>query len=196
MSVISSTGLIILAAGSSSRLGRPKQLLDYKGQPLLQHTIEIAAQLGCKASALVLGANAHSIEEKIDLKSLDLITNENWEEGIASSIRFGLSHLLDKKSDLKHVLFLLSDQPYLSVEVVRELLSAHDENQAITACNYKDQMGVPVIFGKLFFEELMQLKGDQGAKKIVMKNIGIVSTITFVRGEIDVDTEEDYSRLD
>lgn len=195
MSVETSTGFIILAAGSSSRLGRPKQLLDYKGKPLLQHTIDISAQLACEAGVLVLGANGKQIEEKVDPKGLDLITNENWEEGIASSIRGGLSHLLEKKPDLKNVLFLLSDQPYLSVEIIDKLLAAHKKNETITACKYQDQVGVPVIFNHTFFIDLTQLKGDEGAKKIVMKNIDVISTIPFEGGEVDVDTEEDYVRL-
>ncbi|MEP1097687.1 MAG: nucleotidyltransferase family protein [Cyclobacteriaceae bacterium] len=191
----SSTGLIILAAGTSSRLGRPKQLLEYKGRPLLQHAIDIAVQFEWEASVLVLGANAAQIEEKINPKSLDLIMNENWKEGIASSIRSGLSYLLEKRPDLQHVLFLLSDQPYLSIEVVRELLTKHEKTLAITACKYQDQIGVPVVFSKDFFEELRHLEGDQGAKKIVMKNMDVVSTVPFDGGEVDVDTDEDYRKL-
>ena len=143
----------------------------------------------------MLGANADSIVEKISPKSLDLIRNEHWEEGIASSIRSGLSHLLEKKPDIQHVLFLLSDQPHLSVEVLRELLTTHEKKQLITACKYKDQVGVPVIFSKNYFNDLMQLEGDEGAKKIVMKNLDVVSTIPFEGGEVDVDTEEDYKKL-
>jgi len=196
LSVASSTGLIILAAGTSSRLGRPKQLLEYKGKPLLQHAIDIAGQFEWGAGVLVLGANARRIEQKIDPKGLDLIRNEKWEEGIASSIRLGLSHLREKKSDLHHALFLLSDQPYLTVEVLRLLLSVHEENKSITACKYQGQIGVPVILSHAFFNDLMQLEGDQGAKKIVMNNFDTTSTIPFEGGEVDVDTEEDVKHLD
>lgn len=190
-----STGLVILAAGASTRLGRPKQLLEYRGQPLLQHLIDLADQTICNPSLVILGSGAEEIKERIDSKSLEVIENPEWEEGIASSIRFGLSYLGEKNPDVKHVLFLLSDQPYLTIDVINELLKLKGANKSITACEYNDQVGVPAIFSHHFFEDLMRLEGDSGAKKIILQNMDYVSMVPFVGGEMDIDTEEDYERL-
>ncbi len=190
-----STGLIILAAGASTRLGRPKQLLEYREKPLLQHTIDLAAELRSDSSVVVLGAHAKEIKEKIDPSKLDIIMNDLWEEGMASSIRLGLSHLGRQDSRLEHVLILLSDQPYLTIDVLKELLKLQADTKSIVACEYNNQVGVPAVFSHHFFEDLMRLKGDKGARGIITKNLDFVSTVPFVGGEIDVDTEEDYRGL-
>ncbi len=190
-----SIGLIILAAGASTRLGRPKQLLEYRGKPLLQHTIDLAAELRFDSSVVVLGANAGEISEKIDMQTLDTVINEQWEEGMASSIRLGLSHLGKKESNLEHTLILLSDQPYLTIDVLNELLKVQTDSKSIVACGYNNQVGVPAVFSHHFFEDLMRLIGDKGARGIIAQNMDFVSTVPFVGGEIDVDTEEDYEGL-
>ncbi len=189
------TGLVILAAGASTRLGRPKQLLENNGKLLLQHVIDLAEKTGCHPMALVLGANASSIRRKVNSHSLDVIVNDKWEDGISSSIRFGLAHLGNKERDLQNVLILLSDQPFLSDQVLKNLLSTEKNLKSITACEYGGQIGVPALFSHHFFDELMKLEGDEGAKKIIMKNREYVSSVPFERGEVDVDTEEDYKRL-
>ncbi len=176
-------------------MGRPKQLLEYRGKLLLQHLIDLAIQTKCDPSVIVLGSNAEDIGGRIDPKHLQLIENKGWEEGIASSIRFGLTHLRSKEPNLKNVLILLSDQPYLTIDVLNELLSVQKNHKSIAACEYNHQVGVPAIFSHHFFDDLMKLDGDQGAKKIIMRNMDFVSMVPFVGGEIDVDTEEEYQKL-
>ena len=196
MSSKSSIGLVILAAGASRRLGRPKQLLDYQDTTLLQRVIDLANNIDFPSKLLVLGAYSDKISDKINAQDLEIVINPDWEEGIASSVRVGLSRIKENHPSIKHVLFLLSDQPYLTTNHLEKLVSKHRDDQAcITGSYYANQVGVPVIFSHHYFDELLLLKGDQGAKKIVMKHSESTQSIPFKHGEIDIDTEKDYLRL-
>lgn len=187
---------MILAAGSSSRLGRPKQLVEYQNKPLLQHVIDIINSFQFHPNILVLGANADEIRESINPKSVTVLENQNWSEGIASSIRLGVSESMKMNESLDGIMFLLSDQPFVTSELIDKLIEKHSNgNQPITACSYKDNIGVPAIFGSQFFPELLELKGDVGAKKIIAQNSESVEMVTFKHGSFDVDTEEDVHKL-
>lgn len=189
-------GVVILAAGSSSRLGRPKQLVKFQNKPLLQHVIDIVASFNLKSSVIVLGAHDEQVRESIHLKNITVLDNENWSEGIASSIRLGVSESVNMNESLESILFLLSDQPFVTKELIEELIQKHENgNQPITACSYEDNTGVPAIFGKSFFPELMKLEGDVGARKIIAQNSEQIDSIVFKKGSFDVDTEEDYIEL-
>ncbi len=196
--MIESTNIsvVILAAGSSSRLGRPKQLMEYQNKTLLQHVIDAVTPFHFTPSILVLGANGDQIHESINPKNVTVFNNENWSEGIASSIRLGVSESMKLNDSLAGILFLLSDQPFLSKELIEELIVKHSNgDQQITACSYKGNVGVPAIFGKEFFPDLLTLSGDVGAKKIIAQNSKHIDTIVFEKGSFDVDTEEDYIEL-
>lgn len=196
MTASDNIGVVILAAGSSSRLGRPKQLVEFQNKPLLQHMIDIVAPFHFNPSVLVLGANADQIRQATDLNSVTVLSNESWPEGIASSIRLGVSESMKLNESLESILFLLSDQPFVTTELIEELIQKHvEDNQRITACSYKNNIGVPAIFGKSFFTQLMDLKGDVGAKKIIAQNPEQVDSVVFEDGSFDVDTEEDYKEL-
>ncbi|MEQ9405690.1 MAG: nucleotidyltransferase family protein [Cyclobacteriaceae bacterium] len=193
MSNSSTTGLILLAAGSSRRLGQPKQLLEFRKKPLLQHSIDCANRVPFDSCLLILGSNSQIITKRIVPGNFQVLLNEAWEEGVASSIHFGLSELIAKSPGIENVLFLLSDQPYLSTSHLNRLLTEHE--MGITASAYAGEIGVPVIFNRTYFDELLFLDGDQGAKKIVMKHRNKVKIVPFKGGEMDIDTMEDYDRL-
>lgn len=196
MSESANIGVVILAAGSSSRLGRPKQLVKFQNKLLLQHVIDTITPFHFNPGILVLGANAHKIQESINPKKVTVLENEHWSEGISSSIRLGVSESLKLNDSLDGILFLLSDQPFVSRELIEELIEKHSNgNQQIIACSYKDDVGVPAIFGKSFFPELMKLEGDVGAKKIIAQNSENVQCVVFKNGSFDVDTEEDVQEL-
>ena len=189
-------GAVILAAGSSSRLGHPKQLVEHKGKPLLQHTVDCINEFEFNPSLVVLGANSDEILASINSYSNSVITNNEWSEGIASSIRFGLEKSLELNPSLKHIFYLLSDQPYVSSDIIQKLIDRHlTGNQLVTACTYKDNIGVPAIFNESLFPELMTLKGDTGAKKVMMQHRKNIQTIPFDGGAFDVDTEDDVEKL-
>ncbi len=190
------TGLIILAAGESRRLGRPKQLLSYKDSSLLQRSIDMTKRTYCEPKFLILGAYADKIKKEINSEGIEIIINSDWKEGIASSIRTGLSTIIENHPSVEHVLFLLSDQPYLTADHLEELIAKHQDDQfCITGSKYANQIGVPVIFSYHYFEELLSLRGDQGAKKIIIQHPESTQGVPFKSGEIDIDTEEDYQKL-
>lgn len=189
-------GVVILAAGSSSRLGRPKQLVQFQNKTLLQHVIDSIVPFHFDPGILVLGANAHQIRDSISPKKITVVDNQGWSEGIASSIRLGVSESIKLNESLEGILFLLSDQPFVTKKLIEELIQKHKNgDQQITACRYKESFGVPAIFGKAFFSQLLKLTGDTGAKKIIAQNSEHVDTIVFQAGSFDVDTEEDYIEL-
>ncbi len=191
----SSIVIVILAAGASSRLGQPKQLLEFLGKPLLQHTIDEALKSRVESIVLVLGSHADQIQEAIQSEGLILGVNPNWNEGMASSIRFGLNLMTSKSETVQHVLFLLADQPFISNLLINQLVEKQLAEKSIVACDYGNQVGVPAIFSRNYFDELFELKGDRGAKKLFHKHSDNLQTIPFEKGIIDIDTLDDYRKL-
>lgn len=194
MSFSESIGVAILAAGNSSRLGRPKQLVEYKDTTLLQNTIDAVGDIALSKQYLVLGANAADIIPVVDLRDFQVLTNKEWVHGIASSINIAV-HAAQSNPEIQHLLILLSDQPFVSTELIWELITVHERNKKITTCGYAGQRGVPAIFSKDYFEELMELHGDVGAKSIIKKHYEHTAVVDFELGTFDIDTEEDVEKL-
>jgi molybdenum cofactor cytidylyltransferase len=189
------TGLIILAAGASIRLGNPKQNLIFQNKTLLERSIETAVGSECRPIIVVLGANADGIDIGIKDKNVEFIFNPNWNEGMASSIRIAISEI-EKHEEISNVLIMLCDQPFVKSKLIADMLLKQQEtDKAIVACKYNDTIGVPVLFDRSLFDELLLLKGQEGAKKILKDHPQDVVTIPFDKGSIDIDTQEDYNRL-
>lgn len=185
-----------MAAGASSRLGAPKQLLDFRGRPLVQHILDQAQPLPLAVWVLVLGAHAAKIKAAVSPGLFRMVVNEQWQEGIAGSIRVAVTEALAACPDLENLLFLLSDQPFVTTQVLSELLDLQAQtNSSIAACRYGDTVGVPAVFSKKMFPDLMQLQGDNGAGRLIRQHAVEVAALPFERGAVDVDTEEDYRRL-
>lgn len=189
-------GVLILAAGSSSRLGYPKQLVEFRGIPLLQHSINVAESLNLDINILVLGAKAEEIEKEIDIRDFKIVINENWKDGMGTSISKGISEALKLENELDHVLVLLSDQPFVTKEKILELIDVQmkTEKQG-TFSEYAGEIGVPAIFSKETFSDLQKLKKDQGGKKLLLDNKIEFETLRFEGGNFDVDTPEDVELL-
>ena len=189
-------GVIVLAAGASARLGVPKQLLNYKGKPLLQHTLDRVNELESIKSVVVLGASADEIVDHIRFNHSSIVVNGDWSTGLSSSIICGLTHLNKHWPSIDYVLFVVGDQPYLSLELLQELISlAKQESHPVIASTYSDQVGVPALFHRSLFGELSRLTGDEGAKKVIQNNIDRVGLVSFEQGEVDIDTSADYENL-
>jgi len=187
---------VILAAGESSRLGSPKQLLIYRGETLLQRTINAARQAGIKCIILVLGANKTLILSQTDIAGVDVVENENWQTGMASSIAVGIKAIKKIKTLPDAAILMVCDQPYISPSVLNELITEQKATgKPIIACEYENITGVPALFHESFFEQLAHLNGDAGAKKIMRQYPEKVAVIPFPLGIVDIDTQDGYKRL-
>lgn len=189
------TGLIILAAGSSSRLGTPKQNLVFQGTTLLQRTIKTALASDCEHVIVVLGANPEKIEPTIANQPIQIIHNYDWQEGMASSIRIGVTATQQSIPQITSVILMLCDQPFADLSIINQLIKASTQSDLVASA-YNGTMGPPALFGKAHVEELLLLQGNEGAKKLLLKYAADVVTVPFPLGVIDIDTLGDYERLE
>jgi molybdenum cofactor cytidylyltransferase len=187
-------GIIVLAGGSSARMGQPKQTLIFKNQTLLQRIVKEAASINSGPVILVLGANAHFFQRGFE--NAFTVVNENWQNGMGSSIFCGLKKLLELSPSVEGAIITVCDQPYVNDSLLQKLVDTHQQDgKPIVACFYADTIGTPVLFHHTLFSDLLQISDDKGAKQIVNKDRQRVALVDFPQGSIDVDTEEDYARL-
>jgi len=188
--------IIILAAGASSRMGSPKQLLAYGGNNLLQHAIHEALGTGFSPVMVVLGAKENEIVPVIKNDDILIVENAEWEEGLGSSVRAGISTLIKQTPEPDSVILMLCDQPFVTSTLLKQLVEIKAAtNKNIVASMYRDTAGVPVLFDHSFFPELLLLRGQDGAKKLLLQYAEEVATILFPEGAVDIDTPEDYHTL-
>ena len=193
---MSRTGIIILAAGNSSRLGRPKQLLPYRGKTLLTHVITEALVAGLR-TVVVTGAFYAEVSASIREQPVDIIFNPAWEEGMASGIVSGLSNMLLLLPDVDAVIIAVCDQPFISSALLLELVGTFNTSgKGIVASAYADSVGAPVLFGRPYFKRLLELSGREGAKKLVRQHPDDLVLVDFPEGDRDIDTEEDAKSLE
>lgn len=186
---------VILAAGRSARLGRPKQLLPLAGRPLLAHVVAHALASTLDETILVLGHEASRIAAAIGEAGQRTVVNPAYAAGQSTSVRAGLAALAPEASA---ALFLLGDQPAVTPDIVDTLLAAYRTDPApIVVPSYGGQRGNPVLFDRQLFPELEQVTGDEGARAVVRAHVTDVRLVP-VPGDAppqDVDTEADYARL-
>ncbi|MFC0781206.1 NTP transferase domain-containing protein, partial [Flavobacterium sp. HJSW_4] len=183
------TGIIILAAGNSSRLGRPKQLLKYKESNLLKNTISEALKVENSFVIVVTGSNHDLIEEELNSPEITFSFNSDWENGMSSSITKGLNELLLLNSDCEKCILAVCDQPFVTSSIFENLIfESNKTKKGIAASAYSETLGTPVLFQKKYFQELLELKGQEGAKKIIKKYTDDVVSVSFEKGNIDIDT--------
>ena len=187
---------MLLAAGGSTRLGSPKQLLEFNGNRLLFNTVQAASAAKANPLIVVLGSNAQLLMPEIDKENALIVVNKNWTNGMASSINAGLKFLAEKYPAVDGVIFMMCDQPFVTTSLLNELvLTQQQTGKPIVASSYNNVLGAPAIFHKSFFPKLLQLKGDKGARMIIQHHVEEVATVVFLKGDIDIDTTEDYERL-
>jgi molybdenum cofactor cytidylyltransferase len=187
-------GVIILAAGGSSRLGSPKQLLQYRGQSLIRGAVEAAAGSLCDRVVVVIGNEAQRMRDELDGLPVSLVENQNWRTGMSSSIRAGMEELL--KGDLDAVVLMLCDQPFVTAEILNELIFTYFKtSDPIVASSYEGVQGAPAFFTRELFDELTSLTADEGARRVILKYPASVVTIPFPQGAFDVDTPHEYQLL-
>jgi molybdenum cofactor cytidylyltransferase len=189
------TGIIILAAGQSSRLGTPKQNLVYQGKTLLQHAVSAAIYSTCRPVIVVLGANSEAILPQIEGHDVQIVYNANWEQGMATSIQTSITEL-QKTPGISGAIVMLCDQPFVNHELLNNILQKQTETgKGIIASAYNNTIGVPVLFGQKYFAHLLALKGHEGAKKLLAVYTDDIAVVNFAQGAIDIDTITDYEDL-
>jgi len=190
------TGIIILAAGNSSRLGKPKQLLPFKGKTLLEHTYSAAVDANLSPVMIVLGAFPDEILDAHQHLNAQFYINENWTKGMSASISSGICQMLQTNPEVEQVILSVADQPFISAQIFSKLIEKQRATQKnIISSTYSDTAGSPTLFNKKYFEALMQLEGRTGAKNIIEQFADDAETISFELGYVDVDTEKDYKNL-
>ncbi|KAA5824073.1 nucleotidyltransferase family protein [Algibacter amylolyticus] len=190
--------VVILAAGQGSRMGGIKQLLPYKNSTLLQYVIKQTLASDASHVSCVLGAHAQVLKKALTCSNVTIINNPKWELGLSSSISVAVSYLKTLKRLPEGVLFLLADQPQVESNYINEIIDCFKNNKGkIVASNYENGKGVPALFPALYYDELIALKGDKGAKLFLIKNYKSVIGLTPNSKTIlfDVDTPEDYKKL-
>ena len=193
---IEQCGIIILAAGESKRLGNPKQLLSFGGNTLLARVAATASASGLYPVIAVLGANAEKIRSTLNIPGIQVVNNDDWQEGMASSIRKGLANMMELFPQVDGVILLVCDQPYLHHGLIKTLIEAQrNADLPAAAAYYGEKLGTPALFHKHLFSDLMSLSGDKGARKMLERNRQNVVEVEFERGIVDIDTQEDYERL-
>ena len=185
------TGLV-LAAGGSKRLGRPKQLLPYGRATLLDHVLDTARSCSFDQLLCVIGGSAGDVRSTVDLSGVEVVENPDFGEGCSSSIAAAL-HAVDSRSDV--LVLMLGDQPGVTAGTVATLLAGRGE-APIAACAYSDGRGHPLAFSRSLFPELAGLHGDKAVWKLLDRHEAVAADVP-VDGEIprDIDTWEDYAQI-
>lgn len=189
-------GLVLLAAGSSSRLGTPKQLLVVRGRTLLRHAAEEAVAAGCRPVVVVLGAYADRLAREIVDLPVMVAHNMAWRAGMGASIRTGVTALTEAGHAVDGVVISVCDQPFCDASVIRRLLEGHRRGtHRIVAASYGGVYGVPALFDATLVPELLDLDGPEGARRVIEGHRDTTLAVPFDAGVVDIDTPEDLARL-
>ena len=191
---MSETALILLAAGSASRMGQAKQLLEFGGQPMVRHAAATALRAGCSPVIVVIGAHGAEVREALRELPVELVENPRWAEGMGTSIQAGLRALNGREAS--GAILALADQPFVSHEFLRRLTDEHTGSaKAIIASRYSGTVGVPVFFSHESLGLLERLKPAEGCKGVILGNAGDVLLLDCPEAATDIDTPEDYARI-
>ena len=186
---------IILAAGSSTRMGRPKQLLPIDDQPMVRHVVEAVAAAGLDQVIVVTGAHAGAVEAALADFAVDLVFNEHWAQGMSGSMHTGLRAL---RPEIQAALLVLGDQPAVTTGLLQSLVVGYRDTGAhIVAPVYRGQRGNPVLFARALFSELLAVQGDRGGRELLKRHRDQVYQVEV--GDpavlIDIDSPQDYDEL-
>jgi molybdenum cofactor cytidylyltransferase len=188
--------LILLAAGGSTRLDTPKQLLHFRGRSLLRHAASVALASRCSPVHVVLGSDAPRMREELRGLSVRCVENATWAEGMGGSIRVGVADVLAANPRAAAAVIMLVDQPMVTAAVIDALVSHRQASEhTIVASAYGGSFGPPLLFDAAHFGELCALTGQAGAKAVVQRHLASAAMIPFPDGAIDIDLPADAQRL-
>ncbi|HST53108.1 MAG TPA: nucleotidyltransferase family protein [Pyrinomonadaceae bacterium] len=194
-------GVVVLAAGASLRMGEPKQLLRYGGETLLSRAARAALDSSCRPAVVVLGSNAEELQKELAAACVRVVVNGEWAEGMSSSIRCGLRALEESAAGgVEAAVFLLCDQPFVTSDIVNRLVEAYRARRApLVVSEYGDAgektRGVPALFSRALFAELEELRGAEGARRVIARHAAEAEVVKAPEAAFDVDTPDDYRAL-
>lgn len=188
-------GVVILAAGRSSRMRSPKLLLEWGGKSLLRRAVETAGAAGATEIVVVLGDHADLLSPQVPAGLARMVRNPDFEQGQSTSLRRGLAALAPH---LPGAVCYPADQPFVTAAVIRRLVSAYQRSgRPAVVSEAAGVRGAPVFFSRGVFSDLMRIEGDQGAREFVRSHPELVQVERFDDPSVmlDVDTPEDYQAL-
>jgi molybdenum cofactor cytidylyltransferase len=186
------TSGLVLAAGGSQRLGRPKQLLPFGSATLLDHTLATARACAFDQLLCVLGGGAEDVRAAVELSGVEVVINEQFGTGCSSSIAAALA-AVDPESEV--LVLMLGDQPGVTADTVGALLAGRGD-APLAVCRYDDGRGHPFAFGRALFGELAQLHGDKAVWKLLdCRAHDVVEVPIAGPVPLDVDSWEDYEAV-
>ena len=185
---------VVLAAGRSTRLGQPKQLLPYRGRPLLEWALAAMAASSVEVTVVVLGHDAERVRRDVDLHGAHVVYNARYAEGLSTSLQAGLAAL---GPEVQAAVVAVGDQPLLGPDTIDALIAAHAATSApIVAADYGDYQGTPLLLDRSVWPLAQQIRGDQGARALLRAHPDRVITVPVASATAaDVDTWDDYARL-
>jgi molybdenum cofactor cytidylyltransferase len=187
-------GVVLLAAGASTRMGAPKQLLELSGKPLLVRAVEAALASPAWPVVVVLGAHAEKIRPALARLPVLITENPAWPEGMASSIRAGVTTLQQFSRRLDAAVLALCDQPAFSSDTIAQLVAAQrDTGRSIVAARYAGRQGAPALFLREHFDTLTHLTGEEGARALLNGAAHPIATVDLPALAVDLDTPEDFA---
>jgi molybdenum cofactor cytidylyltransferase len=177
-------------------MGTPKQLLSHQGRSLIRCIADVAIASVCDPIVVVLGANAEQIYPELTSLPIKVVENMQWTAGMTTSIRSGIQFLNSLAERIEAVVITLCDQPFISAQLIDQLAEMYrNTHKPIVASEYANTIGVPALFDKALFPELTTLTTTEGAKQVIQRHQHQVGRIPFPKGVLDLDTPEDYQKL-
>lgn len=186
--------VLVLAAGESSRFGSSKQIAEFEGRTLVRRAVESALATSADIVCVVLGADAETIRPLIDDLPILIVVNEDWADGIGSSLVAGFETVTELNPDLGSIAITLADQPFVTSDSIEQLFNAVN-GKRIAAASYDGTVGVPAVFPRKYFAELLELSPETGAKSLIIKHLADVFSISFPEAAIDIDTPDDLRSI-
>ena len=188
--------VLLLAAGQSSRMGKPKQLLPVANETLISLALKKAMLASTNGVYCVLGANSDAIQSELRDYSITIVKNEQWQEGLGKSIAIGTTAILKKESETQGILILLADQPWVDDTYLEKMISRFKaQPDILVASDYGEFYGVPALFPESYFDQLEKLRGDNGAKELLNSEDIPVLGVRSPEKLNDIDTPEDYEQF-